>query len=369
MEMQQMEEYMAQKILVLNPGSTSTKIAVYEGETQRFLRCFDHSDTDLTQFDDVLDQQDYRMKVIEQAIREWGLDRKELATVIGRGNLLPNMTGGGYLVEENMLQALKAGKASPHASNLGALLAWHIAQPLGIPAYIYDSVTADEFEEIAKITGMPGVRRQSMCHVLNMKAVSRAVAKSRGTTYETLNLIVAHMGGGITIGVHYKGRIIDAISDDSGPFSPERAGSIPLLNVIDMCYSGTYSRKEMIKFIRGSGGMKSFLGTADCREIEKMIDEGDEEARQLYEAQAYQVAKGIGQLAPVLNGKVDYIILTGGMAHSTRMTEMITERVRFIGPVLTVPGENEMESLALGALRLLDGEPYHVYEMEAENDC
>ena len=353
---------MAYKILVINPGSTSTKIALYEDEKQLFLKGITHSGSDLEGFDDILEQQDYRADIIKEAIREWKIDLSALSAVIGRGNLLPHMTGGGYLVEENMVTALKAGLASPHASNLGALIAWSIAQPLGIPAYIYDSVTSDEFTDIAKITGMPGVKRESMCHVLNMKAVSRRVAAEKGTKYEDLNLVVAHLGGGITIGAHEKGRIVDAIRDDAGPFSPERAGSVPLLYVIDMCYSGEYSRRDMIKFIRGNGGLKSFLGTADCREIEEMIEGGNEEARQLYEAQAYQIAKGIGEMAPVLRGKIDYVILTGGMVYSEMMTKMVTDRVSFIAPVVAVPGENEMESLALGARRMLDGEPYHIYE-------
>jgi butyrate kinase len=355
---------MSYTILVINPGSTSTKIAIYEDEKQLYLKSIEHKGDEIAKFDDILDQQEYRAEVIRDAVKEWNFNLSNLSAVIGRGNLLPCMKGGGYLVEENMLEALRAGKASPHASNLGALLAYSIARPLGIPAYIYDSVTADEFTELARITGMPGVRRESMCHVLNSKMVSRKVAESLGKKYEDMDFIVAHMGGGITISVHHRGNIVDAIRDDAGPFSPERAGSVPLLYVIDMCYSGRYTRKEMIKFIRGNGGLKSYLGTADCREIEKMIDKGNTEAKLLYEAQAYQIAKGIGEMAPVLNGRFDNIILTGGMAFSGRMIKMVTDRVSFIAPVVTVPGENEMEALALGAVRLLNGEQYHIYGEE-----
>ena len=276
--------------------------------------------------------------------------------MVGRGGLLPNLHAGGYLVNPHMKEALLGGQASPHASNLGALLAYEIAEPLGIPSYIYDAVMADEFEEIAKVTGLPDVQRQSMCHVLNMKAMSRKVAEKHGKRYEDMTLLVAHLGGGISIGIHKGGKIIDAIRDDAGPFSPERSGSIPLLYIVDMCYSGIYNRKEMIKRIRGMGGLKAHLGTADCRRIEKMIESGDERAKLLYEAQAYQVAKGIGELAPVVSGKVDYIILTGGVAYSKMMTDMIKERVEFIAPVEIMPGEDEMEALALGALRILRGE-------------
>ena len=301
------------------------------------------------------------MRLVENVLAEWQVAPDFLSATVGRGNLLPRMTGGGYLVEENMIAALRAGKASPHASNLGALIAYGIAQPLGIPAYIYDSVTADEFDPIAKITGMPGVVRESMAHVLNMKAMSRKVAAEKGARYEDLRLIVAHMGGGVTVGAHRYGRIVDAIRDDAGPFSPERAGSIPLLYVIDMCYSGQYTKKDMIRFIRGSGGLKAYLGTTDIRDVEKMIDDGNEQAKLLYEAQAYQIAKGIGEMAPVLSGEVDYIILTGGMANSERLTKLIADRVQSIAPVVIAPGENEMEALALGAIRMLDGEAYHIY--------
>ncbi|GHU66671.1 putative butyrate kinase [Clostridia bacterium] len=355
---------MRYKLLVINPGSTTTKIAIYDDATQVHIRNIDHSKNSLEKYDDVLNQQAFRAEMISEALRDWDIVPATLSAIVGRGNLLPGMKGGGYLVEENMVTALREGKASPHASNLGALLAYSIARPLGIPAYIYDSVTADEYDEIAKITGIPGVERESMCHVLNVKAVSREFAMRMGKQYEDLNLIVVHMGGGITVSIHHKGRIIDSIRDDSGPFSPERAGSIPLLYVIDMCYSGQYTKKEMIRFIRGGGGLKSYLGTSDCREIEKMIEGGNEQAKKLYVAQAYQIAKGIGEMAPVLNGDIDYIVLTGGIAYSDMMTGMVEDRVKFIAPVERMPGENEMEALAFGAIRLLNGEKYHIYGKE-----
>jgi butyrate kinase len=349
------------RILVINPGSTSTKIALFEGESRIKQKTIDHNAEDIARFDDVLDQLGYRTDLVKETLAEWQVDPAGLSCVMGRGNLLPQIKGGGYIVEENMVAALKAGKASPHVSNIAALIAYDIAHPLGIPSYIYDSVTTDDFQPVAKVTGMPGVKRESMYHVLNGRAMARKFAESFGKPYEDLTLIVVHMGGGVTIGVHDHGRIVDAIRDDAGPFSPERAGSIPLLYVVDMCYSGKYTRKEMIRFLRGNGGMKAYLGTADAREIEKMIADGNDTAREVYEAQAYQIAKGIGEMAPVTSGKVDAIILTGGMAYSQMLTQWITERVRFIAPVACLPGENEMEALALGGIRLLDGEPYHVY--------
>ncbi|MCB6994169.1 butyrate kinase [bacterium 210820-DFI.6.37] len=353
---------MEYNILVINPGSTSTKVAWFEGEKQLRSASIDHSARELDRFSDILDQEDYRAELIKDLIREWQVKPETLSAVVGRGGLLPNMKAGGYLVNEAMVRAIRSGKASPHASNLGALLAKNLADPLGIPAFIYDCVTSDEFTEIAKITGMPNVRRESMCHVLNMKAVCRKAAEKHGGSYETMNFIVAHLGGGISISIHHKGKIIDAIRDDAGPFSPERAGSIPLLYMIDLCYSGVYNRKEMIKNVRGMGGMKAYLGTQDCREIEAMIASGDEKAKLLYEAQAYQIAKGIGELAPVLDGNVDYIILTGGMAYSQMMTGMVAKRVGFIAPVEIIAGEREMEALALGAARVLDGEKVREYE-------
>ncbi|MBN7773275.1 butyrate kinase [Clostridium aminobutyricum] len=344
------------KIVAINPGSTSTKVALYEEDKKVFEHTIEHTSEELAEFEELTDQLEFRYQLIESVLKKENVNLNELTAVVGRGGLLPNMGSGGYVVNDAMLDALQTGLASPHASNLGALLAHKMAQPLGIAAYIYDAVTSDEFEEIAKITGMPEVRRQSMCHVLNMKAVSRKVAQKYGKTYEELNLIVVHMGGGISIGVHSGGKIIDAIRDDAGPFAPERAGGLPLLYIVDMCYSGKYNKKQMIKKIRGEGGLKAYLGTSDCRKIEKMIAEGNQKAELLYEALAYQVAKGIGELAPVLKGKVDFIILTGGLAYSAKMVEMVTERVQFIAPIEVAPGEDEMEALSLGALRLLKGE-------------
>ena len=347
---------MGNKILSINPGSTSTKVALYEDENEIFTETIEHSAEDLDKFDDILDQTRFRAAVLNNALSKHGVNLSGLSAIAGRGGLLPNMLGGGYLVTEAMIEAIQSGKISPHASNLGALLASELAGPLGINAYIYDAVTANEFPEIAELTGMPNVRRESRCHVLNMKAVARKVAKKYGKPFGDMRLIVAHLGGGITISAQEGGRIVDAIGDDSGPFSPERSGSISLFYIIDMCYSGEYSKKEMIAKIRGQGGLKAYFGTADCREIEKMAKDGNEQARLMYEAMAYQVAKGIGELAPVLHGKIDYIVLTGGLAHSGLFTGMLSERVGFIAPIEIIPGENEMEALALGVLRILKGE-------------
>lgn len=345
------------KILSINPGSTSTKVAVYENENRIFSENATHTSEELSRFDDIFDQIAFRAETIHSVLSKHNIELSEISGVAGRGGLLPNMHGGGYLVTETMTSALLAGEASPHASNLGALLASEIARPLGINAYIYDAVTANEFPEIAIVTGIPEIRKQSMCHVLNTKAMSRKVAKKYGKTYENLRLIVAHLGGGVSVSAHVNGRIVDAIGDDAGPFfAPERSGAVPLLNIIDMCYSGKYSKKELSKKIRGGGGLTAWFGTSDCQKIEKMIEEGNEKAKLIYEAMAYQIAKGIGELAPVLSGNIDYIILTGGLANSKMLTGMIAERTAFLAPVEVEPGEDEMEALSLGILRILKGE-------------
>ncbi len=342
-------------ILVINPGSTSTKVALYKDGERIFLEAVDHLMTEIDAFTEICDQLDMRVAVVEKVMRKRGVNSSDLVAVVGRGGLLPNVSAGGYVVNEDMIIAFTEGLASPHASNLGALIAHRIATPLSIPAYIYDCVTADEFDDIARITGMPDYRRESMCHVLNQKAVARVVAEKYGKSYEELRAVIAHLGGGISIGAHCYGRIIDSIRDDAGPFSPERSGSIPLLAVIEMCYTGEYNRREMMKRVRGMGGIKAYLGTTDMREVEKMIDAGNELAAEVYEAEAYQICKGIGEMAPVLHCDLDCIILTGGMAYSKRMTTMISQRVSRLAPVEIVAGEDEMNALALGASRILSG--------------
>lgn len=349
---------MSYKILAINPGSTSTKISVYEDENKLFSENIEYTNGELDGYGEILEQLDFRTETVKEVLKRHGIEEKDLAAAVGRGGLFPNMKGGGYLVTEGLKDVEKNGKSSPHASNLGAFLADAIAAPLGIPAYIYDAVTSDELQPLARITGMPDVVRGSMCHVLNMKAQARKVAQKYGKKYEDMRLVVAHLGGGISLSAHEGGKIIDVIRDDDGPFSPERAGSVPLLYMIDMCYSGTYTKKEMIKKVRGMGGMKAYLGTSDLRKIEEMINNGDEKAKQILEAQAYQVAKGIGLLSTVLCGQLDCIVLTGGMAYSKMLTDMIIERIKFITNIELMPGEDEMESLSLGALRILKGEEH-----------
>ncbi len=347
---------MNNQILSVNPGSTSTKIAVYEEEHLLFAKNIEHPTEELAGFDTLFDQFDMRRRCVMQAVEENGVALGDLTAVVGRGGLLAPLNAGGYLVNQAMLTALTAPTVQTHASNLGAPIAYSIAQPLGIPAYIYDAVSADELLDVARITGIPEVRRESFCHVLNAKATARKVAKNLGGSYEAMNFIVAHIGGGISISAHENGRIIDVITADAGPFSPERSGSVPLEYIVNMCYSGQYAKKELMVKLKKNSGIKGLLGTNDCREVERRIAAGDSRAQAVYEAQAYQIAKGIGELAPTLCGKIDAVILTGGMAYSDYITGEVTRRVGYLGQVAVMPGENEMEALALGALRILRGE-------------
>lgn len=344
------------RILVINPGSTSTKVAVYENDAELFREEIDHDQASLLACPTMLDQLPLRIQAVRQALEGHHLDWSALSGVVGRGGMIPGLGVGGYTVNEKLRQVIRSGKLISHASNLGALLAWEIAEPLGIPSIIYDAVSADSLMEVARITGVPEVRRESFCHVLNSRAMARCYAESQGRTYESMRLLVAHLGGGISVSAHRDGRIIDVISDDGGPFSPERAGSIPLLSIIDMCYSGKYTKEEIIRKQRGNGGLKALLGTSDCREIERRIAQGDAYAKLCYEAQAYQVAKGIGNLAPALECRMDAIILTGGVAWSEMLTGWIRNYVQALAPVVLMPGENEMLSLALGMLRILRGQ-------------
>lgn len=344
------------KILAVNPGSTTTKIALYENEKEIFSVNIEHSTEEVKKFAKVTDQLDMRKEAVAKILAEKNVDTSTLSAVVGRGGIFPPIEAGGYLVEEKLKEMIYAVKEGEHASNLGALIADSIAAPLGIPAFIYDGVSSYEFTEVAAISGLPEYRRKNISHVLNSKAMARKYAEDRGGKYEDYNLVIAHLGGGITVTAHKGGRIVDTVSDDEGHFSPERAGSMALMFIIDTCYSGQYDRAEMRKKIRGGGGLKAHLGTSDCREVEKMIADGDEHAKLIYEAMAYTVAKSIGSLGTVFGEKVDGIILTGGIAYSKDLTAMIGKNVSFIAPVHIYPGENEMESLSLGSLRILRGE-------------
>ena len=345
---------MSYKILAINPGSTSTKIAYYEDKEKIFSESIDHDHKELDRFEKITDQFELRKNLIIDVMKKHGVKKEELAAVVARGGLIVPLKAGGYIVTEDMKKRIINGPIIPHASNLGALIADAIAKPLGIPAYIYDAVSSDEMDDFAKITGIPEIKREILCHVLNSKAMARKIAESIGRSYSECNFIVAHLGGGISISAHRKGQICDLIADDCGTFSPERAGTAPLVQMVDLCYSGKYSHKEMQKKIRGNGGLKALLNTSDAREVQDMIKNGDKYAENVYYAMAYQIAKGIAQLSVAFKGKIDGIILTGGVAYSEILTNWIKEYVRFLAPIYIQAGENELESLAFGAFRILN---------------
>nr|UWI48977.1 butyrate kinase [Clostridioides difficile] len=347
---------MTYRILAINPGSTSTKIGVYDGEEQILVKTIDHPAEEIAKYNTIQDQFEMRKNAVLSILEENNIDLKSLSAIVGRGGVLPPVKSGAYLVNEEMIDVLRHRPVLEHASNLGAVVAHEISEPLGINSYIYDSVAVDELIDIARVSGLCGMDRASTGHALNTRAMALKYAKDSGKDYKNLNLIVAHIGGGVSIYLHEKGRMVDMLSDDEGPFSPERSGRVPATKLVAACYSGQCSEREMTKKIRGKGGIVSYLNTVDAREVEKMIAEGNEEAKIIYEAMAYQLAKGIGELATVVDGKVDAIIITGGIAYSEMFTSMVKKRVEFIAPVEIMAGENELESLAFGTLRVLNGD-------------
>ena len=343
-------------ILTINPGSTSTKIALFKNKEEVFKESLNHSQAEIEAFGGLLEQIPMRRAVVLEALEKHGYRPEDLAIVMGRGGLFPPIKTGGYKVNERMLQMILNQEIPSHASNLGAVLAHEVATLAGIEAYIYDAVSAGDLPPIAKITGLKEIERKGFYHVLNSRRAARRYSESLGKSYGEMNLIVAHLGGGISIGVHEKGKIVDSLADDNGPFAPERAGGLPVLDVIELCYSGKYTKKEMQKKIRGLGGLRALLGTSDGREIQQRVESGDELAIGVMKAQAYQIAKGIGLLAPVLKGQCDAIILTGGLAYNDELIRDIKSYISFIAHVEVMPGEFEMEALALGGLRILNKE-------------
>ncbi len=344
------------KILSINPGSTSTKIAVYEDDRPLFVESILHTDAELADFKRIQDQFEFRKNAVMRFLEYHNVNANELSAIVGRGGLLPPVKSGAYLVNETMVDRLMNRPVLEHASNLAALIAYEMSKELNINAYIYDSIAVDELIPIARHTGLPEVDRVSLTHALNMRAAALKTAKILDKNYDECNLIVAHLGGGISLTSHSGGKMIDIVSDDEGPFSPERSGKVAVKDLFKYVTSGKYTKDEMKKKLRGDAGLKGHLGTIDAREVEKRIESGDEKAKLIYESMAYQIAKAIGELSVTLFGNVDRIVLTGGIAYSKMLTDWIVDRVKFIAPVEIIPGENEMESLTLGALRVLKGE-------------
>ena len=351
-----MDEFL---ILAINPGSTSTKIAVYQNTKSVFLKTIRHDSEELARFNRVADQFEFRKEIIMKELEDAEIDLSKLSAIVGRGGLIKPIESGVYLVNESMKKDILDSIMGEHASNLGALIADDIAHSLpNAKAYIADPVVVDELQDIARISGHPKFERVSIFHALNQKAIARQYAKSLDKKYEELNLIVAHLGGGISVGAHCLGRVIDVNNalDGEGPFSPERAGTVPAGQLAKLCFSGEYTYEEVKKMLTGQGGMVAHLGSNDAYAIEMKAKAGDKKAELFQDAMSYNIAKTIGQMAVVLKGRVDGIILTGGIAHSTYLVEYVKDMVGFIGPVIVYPGEDEMQALALNGLMVLRGD-------------
>ena len=345
------------RVLAINPGSTSTKLALYENETCIFTEIIRHRTEEIVRYATINDQFDYRLNMITQILVKHNVSLGSLHAVVGRGGLLQPLTSGTYIVDNCLLDGLRAGFQREHASNLGGQLAYGLATMAKIPAFIVDPVCVDEFEPLARFTGLPEIKRRSFFHALNLKAVARRAADDMKCDHNELNFVMVHLGGGISVGAQKKGKMIDVADPNvCGPFSPERVGSLPTDALMRMCYSGEYTLEQIKKKLNGQGGFIAHLGTNDGREVEIRIDNGDEHAAIVFEAMAYGVAKEIGAMSTVLSGKVDAIVLTGGMAYSKRLVELLISRVEFIAPVKVYPGEDEMQALAEGALRVLRSE-------------
>jgi butyrate kinase len=341
-------------ILVVNPGSTSTKMALFDCERERCAEVLRHDPASLRRFARLWDQCEFRLHLV----REWAFARTEaVAAVVAMGGLLRPLPGGTYHVNERMLEDARANLQGEHASNLGCAMAYRLAREFGCEAYIVDPVSVDELEPLARYSGHPLVARSALSHALNIHAAGRRAAAETGKPYGESRFVVAHLGGGISVAPLRGGRIIDVNDASSdGPFSPERTGGLPLQPFITLCFSGSHTEREVRDLVRGAGGLTAYLGTNSAMDVEAMIARGDAKAREVYEAMAYQIAKEIGAMAAVLKGDVHAVILTGGLAGSTLLAGWITERVRFIAPVIVYPGEDEMHSLAMEAVRVLRGE-------------
>lgn len=349
---------MAIKSLIINPGSTSTKIGVFEDETLLFEETLRHSTEEIAQYASIVDQKDFRKQIILDLLKSKDFDINSLQVIVGRGGMLKPIPGGTYAVSDELLEDLKIGRQGQHASNLGGILAREIADSIGVPSYIVDPVVVDELMPISRYSGVPELPRTSVFHALNQKAVAKRFAKEQNKAYNTLNLIVVHMGGGVSVGAHEQGRVIDVFNalDGDGAFSPERAGAVPSGALIKMCFSGEYTEKEVYKKIVGNGGFNAYVGTNDMRDVEKMVNDGDKKAEEVREAFIMQVAKNIGSMSCVLKGKVDQIIITGGIAYDKVVVSGLKERAGFIAPITVYPGEDELLALTQGALRVMNGE-------------
>ena len=348
---------MSVKTLVINPGSTSTKIGIFEDETLLFDETLRHSTEEIARYDSIIDQKDFRRDIILDFLKSKDFDVNSLDVVVGRGGMIKPIPGGTYAVNDALVRDLEIGVSGQHASNLGGILAKEIADSIGKPSFIVDPVVVDELCEEARVSGVPELPRISIFHALNQKAVAKRYAAEAGKDYKDLDLIVVHMGGGVSVGAHSEGRVIDVFNalDGDGAFSPERAGGVPSGALIKMCFSGKYEEKEVYKKIVGAGGFNALLGTNDMREVEKMVQDGNKDADLYRRAFIFQVSKDIGSMACVLAGKIDQIIITGGIAYDKVVVDGLKEHCGFLAPVTVYPGEDELLALVQGGLRVVNG--------------
>lgn len=343
-------------ILTINPGSTSTKIALFKNNELEFEQVLRHPAEELNQFNKLIDQYEYRKEKIINFLEEKQVALQDLDAISCRGGLIGPIPSGTYTINESLFTRLSTDVV--HASNLAGIIGYNLSKELGIPSYITDPVTVDEMAPIAKVTGIPGIERKSKFHALNQKAIARRAAKQLNKRYEESNFIVVHIGGGISIGAHDQGKVVDVnnVIDGDGPMAPTRAGSIPVESMIDLCFSGKYTATELKEYVSQRAGLTDYLGTSDVRDVQEMMEQGNEQAKMLYEAMAYQICKNVGAMATVLKGKIDAIVVTGGVAYSKQFIRLLKERIDFLGEVMVIPGEEEMLALAEGALRVLTGE-------------
>jgi butyrate kinase len=345
-------------VLVINPGSTSTKFGVFSKDGPEWVTTVQHGDEEIEQFRgrSMLARTGYRAGLIEKALKAAGYDAKPLAAVGGRGGFLPPMACGTYLVDDSILEELREARRGEHASNLGAVLALKFAQAARVNAYIVDPVTVDEWQDCARVSGSPLIERWCVGHALNIKAVARRFARESGRAYVDLRLIIAHMGSGITVSAHRDGKMIDNNTPEEGPMGPDRTGSLPVRELVKLCMSGNYTERQLDRMVFGEGGLFGYLGTRDLKEVERRIDGGDAKAAAVYEAMIYQIAKETGAMASVLEGRVDAVLLTGGMAFSERLVGKLRLYIEWIAPITVYPGEDELRAIAEGVFRVLNGE-------------
>ena len=345
------------KRLIINPGSTSTKIAVCSGTQVEASISLSHRQEELTAFPQIVNQIDYRFEAVKTALTEHGFDlSSDFEAVIGIGGLLKNVLSGVYTVNDQMVSDLSEGKYGEHAANLGALIVKRISERCGIPCYIADPITVDEMQDIARLSGHPLLPRYGRTHTLNHKRVAMTVSRELGKSYEDARLIIAHLGGGVSIGAHAGGRIIDSTSSrGEGAFSMDRSGSLNSWELAKLCFSGKYETKDVLKMLNGNGGVCAYLNTRDFRDVEARRNAGDKEAAAVFEAMMYQVAKEIGAMAAVLDGRFDAVVLTGGIVYSEAAMKILTDKIGFLGRIVKKPGEEEMESLAFYLDEALSG--------------